>query len=177
MLYSLASVPSLPESSMPSDLVRAATPADAAIIVTLIQELAIYENEPLSSVKITEADVLRDGFGERPRFEALLAGKNGSTDGLALFFHNYSTWEGRSGIYLEDLFVRESARGQGLGRALMKRLAEIALERGCRRLDFWVLHWNPTRECYHRFGFRHLDKWLPDRMDQAGIARLAAEQE
>lgn len=161
---------------MPSPLVRSATPADAAVIVQLIQELAAYENEPASSVKITEADVLRDGFGERPRFEALLAGKDGRADGLALFFHNYSTWEGRAGIYLEDLFVRESARGQGLGMALMQRLAEIAGERGCKRLDFWVLHWNPTRDFYHRLGIKHMDQWLPYRLDGAGIAKLAAGQ-
>ena len=158
---------------MVSDLVRPATPADAAIIVQLIRELAAYEKEPASSVRITEADVRRDGFGEHPRFEALLAGKDGRTDGLALFFHNYSTWEGRAGIYLEDLFVRASARGQGLGLALMKRLAEIAHERGCRRLDFWVLHWNPTRAFYHRLGFKHMDEWLPYRLDLPGIARLA----
>lgn len=158
---------------MASDLVRPATPADAATVVQLIRELAAYEKEPASSVKITEADVLRDGFGERPRFEALLAGKDGRADGLALFFHNYSTWEGRSGIYLEDLFVRESARGQGLGLALIRRLAEIALERGCRRLDFWVLHWNPTRDFYHRLGFKHMEAWLPYRLDRPGIARLA----
>jgi GNAT superfamily N-acetyltransferase len=160
---------------MPSDLVRAATPADAAVIIQLIRELAAYENEPASSVRITEADVLRDGFGEHPRFETLLAGKDGRSDGLALFFHNYSTWEGRSGIYLEDLFVRESARGQGLGLALMQRLAAIALERGCRRLDFWVLHWNPTRDFYHRLGIRHMDQWLPYRLDGAGIAKLAED--
>lgn len=158
---------------MPSPLVRSATPADAAAIVQLIRELAAYENEPASSVRITEADVRRDGFGPHPRFEALLAGKDGRADGLALFFHNYSTWEGRAGIYLEDLFVRESARGQGLGRALMQRLAEIAIERGCRRLDFWVLHWNPTRDFYHRLGIRHMDQWLPYRLDQPGIVRLA----
>jgi GNAT superfamily N-acetyltransferase len=158
---------------MPSDLVRAATPADATAIVQLVRELAAYENEPASSVRITEADVRRDGFGERPRFEALLAGRDGRTDGLALFFHNYSTWEGRPGIYLEDLFVRESARGQGLGLALMRRLGEIARERGCRRLDLWVLGWNPTREFYHRLGFRHMDAWLPYRLDHAGIDRLA----
>lgn len=158
---------------MPSDLVRAATPADAAVIVQLIRELAAYENEPASSVRITETDVRRDGFGPHPRFEALLAGRDGRSDGLALFFHNYSTWEGRAGIYLEDLFVRESARGQGLGLALMQRLAEIAIERGCRRLDFWVLHWNPTRDFYHRLGIRHMDQWLPYRLDQPGIVRLA----
>ncbi len=158
---------------MPSDLVRAATPADASVIVQLIRELAAYENEPASSVRITETDVRRDGFGPHPRFEALLAGRDGRSDGLALFFHNYSTWEGRAGIYLEDLFVRESARGQGLGLALMQRLAEIAIERGCRRLDFWVLHWNPTRDFYHRLGIRHMDQWLPYRLDQPGIVRLA----
>lgn len=158
---------------MTSDLVRAATPDDADTIVALIQELAIYENEPLSSVKITADDVRRDGFGARPRFEALLAGKDGRADGLALFFHNYSTWEGRAGIYLEDLFVRESARGHGLGQALLRRLAEIAVERDCKRLDLWVLHWNPTRDFYHRLGFRHMDAWLPYRLDRAGIDRLA----
>jgi GNAT superfamily N-acetyltransferase len=161
---------------MSPPLVRPATPADAGLIVSLVKELAAYEKEPESSVRLTEADVLRDGFGPHPRFEALLAGRDGRADGLALFFHNYSTWEGRSGIYLEDLFVRESARGQGLGRALLQRLAAIAVERQCRRLDLWVLHWNPTREFYRRLGFRHMDEWLPYRLDEAGLARLAAAE-
>ena len=153
--------------------IRWARREDAGEIVRLVRALAEYENEPPSIVRMTEADVLRDGFGEPRRFEALIAAANGESVGFALFFHNYSTWEGRAGIYVEDLFVEPRARGRGLGRMLMAALARIAHERGCRRLDLNVLTWNPTREFYHRIGLSHLDEWLPYRMRPDAIAAMA----
>lgn len=155
--------------------IRPATPADAGTIVELVTALAVYENEPLSSVKITPADVLRDGFGAVPRFEALIAELDGAPVGFALYFHNYSTWEGRAGLFVEDLFVLESARGHGLGRQLITALAAIADARGCRRLDLNVLDWNPTRDFYHRLGITHMAAWLPYRLAQPGLAKLGAE--
>lgn len=156
-------------------LIRPARPEDAETIIALVQALAIYEKEPLSSVKITPADVRRDGFGAERRFEALIAELDGEPVGLALFFHNYSTWEGRAGLFVEDLFVLERARGHGLGRQLITALAAIADARGCRRLDLNVLDWNPTREFYHRIGIHHKETWLPYRMTQPALAALGAE--
>lgn len=158
---------------MANTAIRWARPEDAATIVGLVRALAQYENEPVETVKMTEADVLRDGFGEPRRFECLLAELDGDAVGMALFFHNYSTWEGRAGLYVEDLFVKEEARGHGLGRALMAALAAVARDRGCPRLDLWVLHWNPTREFYHRIDMRHMADWLPYRMEREAIAALA----
>jgi GNAT superfamily N-acetyltransferase len=160
---------------MPKTLIRPATPDDAATIVSLVQALAIYEKEPLSSVKLTPADVLRDGFGPEKRFEALIADLDGEPVGFALYFHNYSTWEGRAGLFVEDLFVLETARGHGLGRQLITALAAIADARGCRRLDLNVLDWNPTRDFYHRLGIHHKTEWLPYRMTQPALARLGGE--
>lgn len=160
---------------MSKTLIRPATPADAATIVSLVQALAIYENEPLTSVKITPEDVLRDGFGPERRFEALIAELDSEPVGFALFFHNYSTWEGRAGIYVEDLFVLERARGHGLGRQLITALASIADARGCKRLDLNVLDWNPTREFYHRIGINHMKEWLPYRITQPAIGQLAQQ--
>lgn len=157
--------------------VRPATAADAGEIVRLVRALAAYENEPPESVKITEADVLRDGFGAVPRFEALLAELDGAVVGFALYFHNYSTWEGRAGLYVEDLFVEQHARGLGLGRKLLAAIAGIARKRGCQRIDLWVLHWNPTRGFYHRIGLNHMEEWLPYRMTEPDIGTLAAESD
>lgn len=157
---------------MPQTLIRHATADDADTIVALVQALAIYENEPLSSVKLTAADIRRDGFGAEKRFEALIAELDNEAVGFALYFHNYSTWEGRAGLFVEDLFVLERARGHGLGRQLITALAAIADARGCRRLDLNVLDWNPTREFYHRLGIHHKTEWLPYRMTQPALARL-----
>lgn len=155
--------------------VRFATPDDAADIVRLVGALAVYENEPLETVKLTEADVLAHGFGARPCFEVLLAELDGRAVGFALFFQNYSTWEGRPGIYIEDLFVESQARGHGLGRQLVVQIAALAERRGCCRVDLAVLDWNPTREFYHRIGIEHMSEWLPYRMTRPAIAALAAE--
>jgi GNAT superfamily N-acetyltransferase len=157
---------------MPKTLIRPATAEDADTIVSLVQALAIYEKEPLSSVKLTAEDIRRDGFGPVKHFEALIAELDGEPVGFALYFHNYSTWEGRTGLYVEDLFVLERARGHGLGRQLITALAAIADARGCKRLELSVLDWNPTREFYHRLGIHHKTEWLPYRMTQPAIARL-----
>jgi GNAT superfamily N-acetyltransferase len=117
--------------------------------------------------------VLRDGFGERPRFECLLAEVDGAPAGLALYFEDYSTFEGRPGIFVEDLYVAEAARGLGAGRQLLAHLAQITVERDYRRLDLMVLHWNPARGFYDRLGFRHSADWLPYRLAGDKLARLA----
>jgi GNAT superfamily N-acetyltransferase len=155
--------------------VRPATSADAGTIVRFVRALAEFEREPAESVRLTEADVLRDGFGERPRFEVLIGEVDGEPAGFALFFPNYSTWEGRAGIYIEDLFVDERARGTGLGRALMAAAARLAVERGAARLELSVLDWNPAREFYERLGMWQMREWLPYRVDGEQIARLASE--
>ena len=154
--------------------IRVASAADAATIVRMIRALAAYENL-LDQVRIEEADVLRDGFGPRRCFECLLAEIAGETVGFALYLDEYSTFEGRSGMYVEDLFVTEAARGRGIGRMLLARLAAIARERGGTTLSLIVLHWNPAREFYHRLGFAEAKGWLPYRMTGAALERLAAE--
>lgn len=153
-------------------VVRQARVEDAATIVGLVRELAAYE-KLLDQVKISEEDVRRDGFGARPRFECLLAEVDGEATGFALFFENYSTFEGRAGIYVEDLFVREEARGQGIGRMLLVRLAAEVVRRGGRRLDLGVLHWNPARDFYHRLGFAHRNAWLPYRLEGDALTALS----
>ncbi len=155
--------------------VRRATPEDAATIVRFVRALAEFEREPAESVRLTEVDVLRDGFGERPLFEVLIAELDGAAVGFALFFPHYSTWEGRATLYLEDLFVDEAARGHGIGRALLAALARLAVERGAPRIDLSVLDWNPAREFYHRLGMAHMDDWLPYRMSGEAIERRASE--
>ncbi len=164
-----------PELQADAIVVRPATPADAPIIVQLIRELAAYENEPLTSVMATEADILRDGFGPQRRFECLLVEAGGRPAGFALFFHNYSTWEGRAGIYVEDIFVSEWARGRNVGRRLLAEIAAIAEARGCRRVDLSVLHWNPARAFYERIGLVQMSEWRPYRLTGDALAALAAE--
>jgi GNAT superfamily N-acetyltransferase len=159
---------------MSAVVIRQAEPADAAVIVRLVHELAAYENL-LDRVQLREEDVLRDGFGRAPRFECLLAELDGEAVGLALFFHNYSTFEGRPGIYLEDFYVAERARGRGTGRRLLARLASIALERRCARVELAVLDWNPARQFYHRVGFAQVEGWLPYRLDGEALQALAGE--
>lgn len=152
--------------------VRLAQADDASTILRLIRELAAFED--LSDhVHATEADIRRDGFGQNPRFECLIAEHQGEAIGFALFFHSYSTFEGRSGLFLEDLFVMEQSRGLGAGRALLRHLAKLARDRGCARLELSVLHWNPARDFYHRLGFQHKEEWLPYRLDGEALRSLA----
>ena len=153
---------------------RSARSADAATIVRLIRELAAYE-DLLEQARITEADVLRDGFGAHPCFECLLAETGGEAVGFAIHRPNYSSFAGRPGLFVEDLFVVEQARRLGVGRMLMARLAAIAHERGCSHMNLAVLHWNPARDFYDRLGFSQLQDWLPYQLSGDALARLAAE--
>ena len=153
--------------------IRAAVRKDAHTIVQMIRSLALYEKESLETVKITESDVLRDGVGETARFETLLAELDGTVVGFALFFFTYSTWTGKPGLYLEDLYVEKDARGYGLGRDLMKELARIANNRGCSRFELSVLNWNPTREFYHRLVVKYMNEWLTYRLTEPSIEKLA----
>ena len=160
---------------MTADLrVRFATPDDAGTVLRFVRGLAEFENEPPESVRLTEADVRRDGFGDPPRFEVLIAERGDRPVGFALFFPNYSTWEGRPGLYVEDLFVEEAERGAGVGRALMSACARLALERGWRRLELAVLDWNPARAFYARLGMRQSEQWLPYRIEPSGVDALAS---
>lgn len=157
--------------------IRPAARPDAPEILAMIQELAEFEREP-DAVVATVADLERDGWGDGtgkgPVFEALMAeDADGRPVGFVLFFHNYSTWRGRAGIYVEDLYVRPQARGGGVGALLMREVARIALERRCARIDLWVLGWNPARDFYHRLGFEDLTEWRPYRLETAAIEALA----
>jgi GNAT superfamily N-acetyltransferase len=160
---------------MPDVSIRFATAADAATIVKLIRALADYEHL-IGEVRISEADVLRDGFGARPRFECLLAEADGAALGFALFYHTYSTFAGRPELWVEDIFVAEAARGRRIGRQLMARLAAIAIERDCAHLALSVLHWNPAQDFYRRLGLEHVQDWLSYRVGREGIARLALDE-
>lgn len=152
--------------------VRPAAPEDLALIAALIRELAEYER--LSHrVRFDEAELGAQLFGARPAAEVIIAEADGTPAGFALFFHNFSTFEGRPGIYLEDLFVRPEARGTGLGRALLAHLARLADERGCARLEWAVLDWNtPSIGFYRKLGAIALDDWTVMRLDGAALRRL-----
>lgn len=157
----------------PSLEVRPATPDDAATIVEFVRLLAEFEHEPVEHVRLTEDDVRRDGFGDAPAFEALIADLDGDAVDFALIFPNYSTWEGRPGIYVEDVYVRAEQRGGGVGEAIMTAIARLALERDAARIDLAVLDWNPARGFYERLGLSHQNAWLPYRMDRTAIEALA----
>jgi GNAT superfamily N-acetyltransferase len=154
--------------------IRFAEAADAGLLLRFIRELAIYEKAP-DAVVATEADLMRHGFGPNPQFEAILAFFDDAPAGCALFHSRFSTWLGRPGLYLEDLYVSEAARGLGVGRRLMAQLAAIAIERGWARMDFQVLEWNPARNFYHRLGIDHVGEWLRYGADEKALRRLAAE--
>lgn len=154
--------------------IRPAIAADLPLIAELIRALADYE-KLAHEVRFDEA-VLRDNlFGPRPYAEVIIGEIDGAPQGFALFFHNFSTFEGRPGVYLEDLFVRPAARGSGLGKALLSRLAAIAVERDCARLEWSVLDWNePSIGFYKALGARMMDEWTVMRVDGAALSTLAA---
>jgi GNAT superfamily N-acetyltransferase len=154
--------------------IRFATHEDVSLLLQLIRELAAYEKAP-GAVIATEADLHRHGFGSEQRFEALLAVVDGEPAGFALFYPDFSTWHGRPGIFLEDLYVREWARGRGVGRRLMARLAAIALERDGTAIHFNVLDWNPARDFYQRLGIGIRSEWLPHSATGETLRRLAAQ--
>src|SRR3984957_4840512 len=154
--------------------IRPATPADVPVILRFIRELATYEREP-DAVVAAEADLLRDGFGPTPRFWALIAELGGEPAGFALYFTSYSTWRGHHGIRLEDLYVTPALRGQGIGKALLARLAQIAVEQGCPRLEWRVLEWNaPAIGVYGRLGATILTEWRIMRIADDALTALAA---
>jgi len=154
--------------------IRPATPDDLPLIAELIRALADYE-KLAHEVRYDEATLGEKLFGPRPYAEVLIGEIDGAPMGFALFFHNFSTFEGRPGIYLEDLFVRPEARGLGLGKALLAELARIAVERGCARLEWWVLDWNaPSIGFYRSLGARPMDEWTVMRVDGAALEALAA---
>jgi GNAT superfamily N-acetyltransferase len=153
---------------------RAAAETDVPAIRSLIRELAEYEREPAQAVA-AEADLLRDGFGPAKRYSCVMAFWDGEVAGFAFYFHNYSTWQGRRGLYLEDLFVRPPLRGKGIGKALLVELARIAVREGCGRFQWQVLDWNaPAIAFYERLGAKALKEWVTMRIEGEALERLAA---
>lgn len=152
---------------------RPAEPADVPLILAFIRELAEYEREPEAAVA-TEADLLRDGFGDRPRFHVVIAEHDGAPAGFAFYFFTYSTWRGRPCLYLEDLFVRPAFRRRGVGLALLRELAAIATRERCDRFVWQVLDWNaPAIAFYESLGARPLREWITMRLEGEAIAALA----
>jgi GNAT superfamily N-acetyltransferase len=153
--------------------IRKAKPADVPVILYFIRALAIYEREP-DAVSATEKALLRDGFGPNPFYFCLIAEHEGAPAGFALYFFNYSTWMGRPGLYLEDLFVHPEFRGLGIGKALLQKVAAIAVENNCPRLQWEVLDWNtPAIDFYRAMGAEFLDEWRNVRVSGEALARLA----
>ncbi len=153
--------------------IRPATRADVPAILDFIRALAVYERAP-DAVVATEQDLLRDGFGPQPYYACLIAEQDGVPAGFAFYFFDYSTWLGRPGIYLEDLFVHPEFRGLGIGKALLQRVAAIALEKGCARLKWQVLDWNtPAIDFYQAMGAEFMDEWRTVRLSGPALERLA----
>ena len=152
---------------------RPAVPTDTALILEYIRELAEFEREPDAAVA-TEADITRCAFSEHPLVKVTMAEWDGRPAGFALWFLNFSTWEGKPGIYLEDLFVRPAFRRNGIGKALLKHLAGIAAEEGWTRFVWQVLDWNiPAIEFYEAHGARVMRSWITCRVEGDAIKRLA----
>jgi len=153
--------------------IRPATAADVGQILAFIRALAAYEREP-DAVTATEADLLRDGFGPNPFYHCLIAEHDGKPAGFAFYLFNYSTWMGRPGLYLEDLFVQPEFRGLGIGKALLERVAAIAVENNCPRLQWEVLDWNtPAIDFYRASGAEFMKEWLNVRVSGDALLRLA----
>ena len=153
--------------------IRPATADDVALILHFVHELAEFERAA-DKVVATEP-LLHDAlFGAHPAAEAAIASLNGKPVGMALFFHNFSTWTGRRGLYLEDLYVTPDARGQGAGRALLAHLARLALDRGCGRFEWSVLDWNtPAVEFYRKIGATPMEEWTIQRVTGNALVTLA----
>ncbi len=152
--------------------IRPAVQADLPLIGELIRDLAVYE-KLAHEVRFDEVVLGEKLFGPRPYAEVVIGEIDGAAQGFALFFHNFSTFEGKPGIYLEDLYVREGARGGGLGKALLAHLAALAVERDCARLEWSVLDWNaPAIGFYQALGARAMDEWTVMRLDGAALGAL-----
>jgi GNAT superfamily N-acetyltransferase len=151
--------------------IRPAVAGDVPLLLQLIAELAQYEQKP-GAAQATAADLLRDGWGPEPKFRAVIA--EWKPAAFALFFYNYSTWQGRPGLYLEDLFVRPAFRRRGIGQALLTHLAQIAVQEHCGRLQWQVLDWNtPAIEFYQSLGAELMSEWLTMRVEGEALQRLA----
>jgi len=155
--------------------IRPATSADAALIAGLVRELADYE-KLLPEARATAADFQREIDAPNPVIRVLIAEWEGAAAGFALYFFNFSTFVGRPGLYLEDLFVKPALRSHGIGRALLRALARIARERNCGRMEWAVLDWNePALRFYQSLGARQLNEWIVHRLTPVEIEKLAAE--
>ncbi|MBB5711756.1 GNAT family N-acetyltransferase [Sphingomonas xinjiangensis] len=154
-------------------IVRPATPADVSLILRFVRELAEFEREP-DAVQATEPMLMEALFGQKPGAEAVIAEHDGEPAGFALFFHNFSTWTGRKGLYLEDLYVTPDARGAGVGTALLRHLAGLAIDRGCGRFEWSVLDWNdPAIRFYRAMGAVGMDEWRVQRVAGDALTKLA----
>ena len=161
------------KSDLPRFAIGRATLADVGTILNLIRDLATYERAP-NEVTATEEQLVDVLFGKKPAAEVLLAFEDEEAVGFAVYFYNFSTWLGRAGLYLEDLFVRPEHRGKGYGRALLVELAKIARDRGCGRMEWAVLDWNePAIEFYRKLGAKPMNEWTVFRLNADGIAKLA----
>ena len=155
--------------------IRPAGVDDAPVILQLIRDLATYERAP-DDVVATEEQLVDVLFGERPAAEVLLAFEGKLPVAFAVYFYNFSTWLGRPGLYLEDLFVKPEKRGKGYGRALLVELAKIARDRGCGRMEWAVLNWNePAIKFYRALGATPMNEWTVFRLTRGEIAKLANE--
>jgi GNAT superfamily N-acetyltransferase len=155
-------------------MIRPANPADVTTIARLIRELADYERLS-DKVVLNESDLRNHLFGARPYAEVLLAEDEGRVVGFALFFHSYSTFLGKPGIYLEDLFVKPEYRGRGYGKGLLVSLAKLAVERECGRIEWSVLNWNePSIQFYLRLDAKRMDEWTVYRLSGDALTSLAA---
>ncbi|MCU1308353.1 MAG: Histone acetyltransferase [Acidobacteriaceae bacterium] len=155
--------------------IRPATANDVPLILEFIRELAEYEREPQAAVATSE-DLVRDGFtpNAAPKFRVVIAEWEGKSAGFALFFYNYSTWQGRPGLYLEDLFVRPVFRGKGIGKALLLHLAKTAVKENCGRFQWQVLDWNtPALDFYKSIGAEVMKEWLTMRVENDALKRMA----
>jgi len=153
--------------------IRSATIADVPLILDFVRKLAEYERAP-NAVRATEDDFRRDGFGPSPKFHCLIADWEQKPVGFALFFYAYSTWHGRPGLYLEDLFVLPESRGKGIGKALLERLAQIAIRENCFALAWMVLEWNELAiKFYESLGASTMSEWETMRLMEPHLSRLA----
>jgi GNAT superfamily N-acetyltransferase len=169
----ISSLPSRYNHPNPMLTIRPATAADIPLIQQFIRDLAEYEREPEAAIA-TQEDLLRDGFGAEPKYRCVIAEWNGEPAGFAFFFYNYSTWQGKPGLYLEDLFVKPVFRGKGIGKSLLLHLAKIAVAENCGRFQWQVLDWNtPAIDFYKSLGAEIMSAWLTMRVEGDNIRKLA----
>jgi GNAT superfamily N-acetyltransferase len=153
--------------------IREANVEDVPLILSFIRELAEYEREP-GAVRATEDDLIRDGFSVNPKFRVIIAESDGKPAGMAFFFHHYSTWQGRQGLFLEDFFVRPQFRRKGIGKALMVHLAKTAIAENCYGMRWEVLDWNTTAiDVYQRLGAHFREHWRVMQITGEDLKRLS----